>query len=91
MTEGTEARDHTEERSNGGNGLLVLMRVSGILCVGHRMRRADAPSPQTEAHLGYPPGAGKPDTTTNHRNGTSGQTVLTDDGALTLDVPRDVR
>jgi len=39
-------------------------------------------------HLGYPPGGRKPDTT-NHRNGTSGKTVLTDDGPLALDVPRD--
>ena len=40
-------------------------------------------------HLGYPPGGAKPDDTTNHRNGTSGKTVLTDDGPLALDVPRD--
>lgn len=40
-------------------------------------------------HLGYPAGGAKPDETTNHRNGTGGKTVLTDDGALTIDVPRD--
>ena len=40
-------------------------------------------------HLGYPPGGAKPDDTTNHRNGTGSKTVLTDDGALALDVPRD--
>ena len=40
-------------------------------------------------HLGYPPGGGKPDETTNHRNGTSGKTVLTDDGPLSIDVPRE--
>jgi putative transposase len=40
-------------------------------------------------HLGYPAGGAKPDDTTNHRNGTSGKTVLTDDGALRIDVPRD--
>ena len=40
-------------------------------------------------HLGYPPGGTKPDDTTNHRNGTSGKTVLTDDGPLPIDVPRD--
>ena len=40
-------------------------------------------------HLGYAPGGTKPDDTTNHRNGTGGKTVLTDDGPLTLDVPRD--
>jgi putative transposase len=40
-------------------------------------------------HLGYPPGGEKPAATTNQRNGTSGKTVLTDDGPLTLDIPRD--
>ena len=40
-------------------------------------------------HLGYPPGGTKPADTTNHRNGTSEKTVLTDDGPLALDVPRD--
>jgi transposase-like protein len=41
-------------------------------------------------HLGYPPGGDKPDqTTTNHRNGTSGKTVLTDEGPVPIAVPRD--
>jgi putative transposase len=40
-------------------------------------------------HLGYAPGAAKPDETSNHRNGTSGKTVLTDDGPVPIDVPRD--
>jgi transposase-like protein len=40
-------------------------------------------------HLGYARGGQKPDDSTNHRNGTSGTTVLTDDGALALEVPRD--
>lgn len=40
-------------------------------------------------HLGYPPGAAKPGDTPNHRNGKSAKTVLTDDGALRVDIPRD--
>lgn len=40
-------------------------------------------------HLGYPPGGTKPQEASNHRNGTSGKTILTDDGSLTIDVPRD--
>jgi transposase-like protein len=40
-------------------------------------------------HLGYPPGGPKPDDTTNHQNGTGSKTVLTDDGPLPIDVPRD--
>jgi putative transposase len=40
-------------------------------------------------HLGYPPGADKPTEVANHRNGASGKTVLTDDGPLRIEVPRD--
>jgi putative transposase len=40
-------------------------------------------------HLGYPAGGEKPDDTTNHRNGTGSKTVLTDDGPLPIEVPRD--
>lgn len=40
-------------------------------------------------HLGYSPGGTKPAAPTNHRNGTTGKTVLTDDGALDIDIPRD--
>lgn len=40
-------------------------------------------------HLGYPPGGTKPAATANHRNGTSDKTVLTDDGPLPLEIPRD--
>ena len=40
-------------------------------------------------HLGYPPGTAKPELGTNHRNGTSGKTVLTDDGPVAIEVPRD--
>src|SRR3954471_362628 len=40
-------------------------------------------------HLGYAVGGAKPEDTTNHRNGTGGKTVLTDDGPLAIEVPRD--
>src|SRR5215510_6440016 len=39
-------------------------------------------------HLGYEPGA-TPDAAGNHRNGTTPKTVLTDDGPVHLEVPRD--
>jgi putative transposase len=41
------------------------------------------------AHLGYAPGAERPADQPNHRNGTTPKTVLTDDGALPLAIPRD--
>lgn len=40
-------------------------------------------------HLGYPPGAQRPVDETNQRNGKSVKTVLTGDGPLRLDIPRD--
>ena len=40
-------------------------------------------------HLGYAFGEAKPEDVTNHRNGKSAKTVLTDGGPLTLDIPRD--
>jgi len=36
-------------------------------------------------HLGYSPGGAKQ---TDHRNGTTGKTVLTDDGPVRIEVPR---
>ena len=40
-------------------------------------------------HLGYSPGESKPADQDNHRNGTTGKTVLTDDGPVRIEVPRD--
>ena len=40
-------------------------------------------------HLGYPPGSARPEEAANQRNGTSAKTVLTDDGPLRIEVPRD--
>ena len=40
-------------------------------------------------HLGYAPGQAKPEGAANYRNGSSAKTVLTDTGALSIDVPRD--
>jgi putative transposase len=40
-------------------------------------------------HLGYPAGEAKPDAASNQRNGTTGKTVLTGEGPLRLEIPRD--
>ena len=40
-------------------------------------------------HLGYAPGTNKPNEVSNHRNGASAKTVLTEDGPLRIEVPRD--
>ena len=40
-------------------------------------------------HLGYAAGADKPEPLTNHRNGSTAKTVLTGDGKLLIETPRD--
>ncbi|QXP90260.1 IS256-like element ISMca5 family transposase [Methylococcus capsulatus] len=40
-------------------------------------------------HLGYPPGSARPEDAVNQRNGKSAKTVLTQDGPLRIEVPRD--
>jgi putative transposase len=44
---------------------------------------------ELSAHLGYGPGEAKPPEQANHRNGTTPKTVLTDTGAVPLEIPRD--
>ena len=48
-----------------------------------------AMSAEMNQHLGYEPGDAKPAGQSNQRNGTSGKTVLTDDGPVRIEVPRD--
>jgi transposase-like protein len=40
-------------------------------------------------HLGYSPGGDKPAEASNHRSGSTGKTVLIEDGPLRIEVPRD--
>jgi len=46
-------------------------------------------SAELSHHLGYGPGDARPQETANHRNGSTGKTVLTDSGPVRIDVPRD--
>ena len=46
-------------------------------------------SAELSHHLGYAPGAAKPEDAGNHRNGASAKTVLTEDGPVRVEVPRD--
>ena len=40
-------------------------------------------------HLGYAAGQAKPEDATNHRNGSSAKTVITDTGSVRIEVPPD--
>ena len=44
---------------------------------------------ELSVHLGYPKGDARPVGQTNQRNGTSAKRILTDEGVIDLDVPRD--
>jgi putative transposase len=44
---------------------------------------------ELDHHLGYQTGADRPDAVTNQRNGSTGKTVLTGDGKLRIQTPRD--
>ena len=48
-----------------------------------------AMSAEMSDHLGYRQGENKPAGRANQRNGTSGKTVITDDGPVRIEVPRD--
>src|SRR5215471_7025064 len=48
-----------------------------------------AMSAEMNEHLGYRQGESKPEGQANQRNGTSGKTVITDDGPVRIEVPRD--
>ena len=75
----------------GRRGMLGGALGAGGAVMGAGRARAQAAWPERPVRwiVGYPPGGAKPDDSTNHRNGTSGKTVLTDDGSLAIDVPRD--
>lgn len=44
---------------------------------------------ELSSHLGYSKGEARPEGQTNQRNGTSPKTVISDDGPIPLEVPRD--
>jgi putative transposase len=46
-------------------------------------------SAELSHHLGYLPGAEKPEASSNHRNGLTAKTVLTGDGKMRIATPRD--
>ena len=48
-----------------------------------------AMSAEMSDHLGYRHGESKPEGQGNQRNGTTGKTVITDDGPVRIEVPRD--
>lgn len=68
------------------------MTAGDVEAVMHKLKKAvieRALGAEMSYHLGYSVGEAKPEGASNHRNGNSGKTVLTDDGPLRICIPRD--
>ena len=68
------------------------MTQSGLESMFRSLKKAvieRAMGAEMTEHLGYGPGQTRPDGQRNHRNGASPKTVLTDDGPVRIEVPRD--
>ena len=68
------------------------MTAEGVEAVMAKLKKAlieRAMVAEMSHHLGYAPGEDKPEDVVNHRNGSSGKTVLTDAGPVRIEIPRD--
>lgn len=72
-----------------GNGPMTAEAINAASMAFKKALIERALGAELSHHLGYPPGAAKPQETPNQRNGKSGKTVLTEGGPLQIDVPRD--
>ena len=68
------------------------MTGEAINAAGHAFKQAlieASLNAELTHHLGYAPGAERPEAATNQRNGFTAKTVLTGDGKLRIETPRD--
>ncbi len=71
------------------NAPMSAQEINGVTMALKKALVERALGAELSHHLGYAPGADRPDAASNHRNGTSAKTVHTDDGPLRIEVPRD--
>ncbi|MCA8023684.1 IS256 family transposase [Burkholderia metallica] len=72
-----------------GNGPMTADAINAATLALKKALIERALGGEMSHHLGYPPGAAKPSAVTNQRNGTGAKTVLTEDGPIRIEVPRD--
>ncbi|WP_375576631.1 IS256 family transposase [Paracidovorax oryzae] len=72
-----------------GQGAMTAEAINAASMAFKKALIEQALGAELSHHLGYPPGTAKPEEMANQRNGKSGKTVLTQDGPLQIDVPRD--
>lgn len=72
-----------------GNGPMTAEAINTATAALKKALIERALGAEMNHHLGYPPGATKPNTVTNQRNGRGVKTILTQDGPIRIEVPRD--
>jgi len=72
-----------------GNGPMTAEAINAATMALKKALIERALNGEMHHHLGYAPGAPKPPAVSNQRNGTGAKTILTDDGPIRIDVPRD--
>jgi putative transposase len=70
-------------------GPMTPAEVQDLMLAFNKALIERATSAEMNLHLGYKPGQSKPAGQANERNGASGKTVITDQGALRVELPRD--
>ncbi len=72
-----------------GNGPMTAEAINATTLALKKALIERALNGEMHHHLGYAPRAAKPAAVTNQRNGTGAKTVLTEDGPIRIEVPRD--
>ncbi|MGM9516966.1 IS256 family transposase [Roseateles sp. DB2] len=77
------------EQLSGGTTPMTAEQINAATMALKKALIERALGAELSHHLGYPAGAARPEEAGNQRNGKSTKTVLTEDGPLRIEVPRD--
>jgi len=77
------------EQLTGGTTPMTAEQINATTMALKKALIERALGAELSYHLGYPPGTARPEDAVNQRNGKSAKTVLTQDGPLRIEVPRD--
>lgn len=77
------------EQLSGGTTPMTAEQINAATMALKKALIERALGAELSHHLGYPAGAARPEEAGNQRNGKSAKTVLTEDGPLRIEVPRD--
>lgn len=72
-----------------GNGPMTAEAINAASLAFKKALIERALAGEMNHHLGYPSGAAKPADVANQRNGKGAKTVLTEEGPVRIEVPRD--